>query len=94
MLPDRNELKVFAAWNSVYQSTIYPLMDLYSKLRGNLDILRPFSVPTCSPWQMLSSEKKLGAPVHNIRSGAMSLSEEEKDAQSIIINNNIKFVSR
>ena len=35
---DRKKLRVFASWNSVYQSNIYPLMELYFKLHGNLDI--------------------------------------------------------
>ena len=77
---DRKELKVFASWNSVYQSTIYPLMDLYYKLEGNVDIPVAFQVPTCSPWPTWSWEQNLGKQVvEKIRAGSMKLSEKEKN---------------
>ena len=76
---DRKELKVFASWNSVYQSTIYPLIDLYFKQQGNLNILVAFQVPSCSPWPTWSWQQKLGHQTDKIRQGCMFLSEEEKD---------------
>ena len=77
---DRKKLKVFASWNSVYQSTIYPLINLYFKLHGNLDIPVAFKVPNCSSWPTWSWQQNLGKQVHQIRHGSMYLSEEEKDA--------------
>ena len=76
---DRKELKVFASWNTVYRSTIYPLMALYFKEYGNLDIPAIFPVPSCSPWPTWSWKQKLGNQVPSIRAGSISLSEEEKD---------------
>ena len=76
---DRKELKAFASWNSVYQSTIYPLMDLYFMMHDNLDLLKAFQVPRYSPWPTWSWQQKLGVQVDSIRTGRMSLIKEEKD---------------
>ena len=84
---DRKKLKVFASWNSVYQSTIYPLIKHYFKLRGNLDIRQSFIVPSCIPWPAWSWQQKLGRNTDSIRTGTMSLTEEEKNVlESMVLN--------
>ena len=76
---DRKELKFFGAWNSSYQSTISPLMELYFKLNKTLDIPVDYTVPSSSPWPTWSWEQKLGLQANNIRQRGISLSEDEKD---------------
>ena len=76
---DRTKLKVFATWNSVYQSNIYPLLKLYYLLNGDLNIRFDFQVPSCSPWPTWSWQQKLGSQTGSIRRASMSLSEEDKD---------------
>ena len=75
----RKQLEVFPTWNSVYESTIYPLMVIYSNLLGNLDIPQNFQVPICDAWPTWSWQQKLGKQTKGIRKGSMKLSEEEKD---------------
>ena len=76
---DRKELKVFATWNSVYYSTVYPLLEHYFKLYGNLGMQQSFSVPSCISWPKWSSGQRLGEQTRKIRNGDMILSEEEMD---------------
>ena len=76
---DRKKLEVFASWNTIYQSTIFPLMETYSNLNGNLRIQQRFQVPSCSPWPTWSWQQNLGLQAVGIRQGSMTLSEEEKD---------------
>ena len=73
------ELKVFATWKSVYQSTILPLLEMYFKVHDNLHIPLVFQVPSRSPWPTWSWKQKLGAQAHKLRKGSMSLTEDEKD---------------
>ena len=47
---DRKELEDFSSWHSVYQPTVYPLMEIYFKLNRNLDIPEAFKISSCSPW--------------------------------------------
>ena len=73
------QLEVFATWNSVYQSTIFPLMEIYFNLHGDLHIPNIFPIPACDPWPIWSWLQQLGAQTQSIRQGGMSLFEEEKD---------------
>ena len=76
---ERKELKDFPTWNSVYQSTILPLMVIYFNLHGNLHIPIAFRISSCDAWPTWSWQQNLGANTHSIRQGSMILSEEEKD---------------
>ena len=77
---ERNALSVFAPWNSIYQSTIFPLLEIYYILYGNLYIPESFTVPKeKNVWPKWSWKQKLGKQIPNIRCGRMSLSEEEKN---------------
>ena len=55
-------------------------MEMYFKVHGNLDVPFDFQIPSCSPWPTWSWEQKLGRQVVEvIRTGNLTLSEEEKD---------------
>ena len=54
-------------------------MDLYFKVHGNPNITKAFLVPSCNPWPTWSWLHKLGRNTGSIRTGSMSLSEEEED---------------
>ena len=76
---DRKKLKSFATWNSIYQSTIYPLLALYFKLHGHVDVPHALLVPSCSPWPTWSWQQKLGRNIDSIRTGSVYLSDKEKN---------------
>ena len=54
-------------------------MEHYFKLNNSLDIPVAFQFPGGSPWPTWSWQQKLGNQIINIRTGTMSLTEEEKD---------------